>query len=134
MPLTPQRIAERLGHISFPFADDTVHVDYRAARVDAITQEQVTEWFAEAEKMTDEEGAALMADLVATHVASWDVVESVGEDGTLGPMVPLTVERLKDLDPTFLVQVFMRVVMHANEGKGGGTASPKPTDGGSSKA
>jgi hypothetical protein len=123
MPLTPQKIKDRLGHVQFTYADELVNVDYHAALVENLTQAQVERWTEDALALGDDEQKAreFLAGLVVEYVVSWDVLEEID-----GPTVPLTIERLArgDISDDFQGDVLMEIVRHANAGKLNGTRSP----------
>ena len=119
MPLTPAAIAQATLPATLDYAGETVKLTYRPAAVEAITKDALTAWDAEVTSAGGDREALrrVLADKVASLVATWDVVESVAEDGTLGPVVPLSVDRLAQFDTVFLMALIRAVLAAANAGK-----------------
>lgn len=124
MPTTPQRIKERTRSVTFEIDGETCTFTYAAEPVENVTQEQFEQWQQEMTASGEDAAAvAYLADLICQFVRKWDVVESIAEDGTLGPMWPLTVDRVATLDSTFLARVFFEMFKDAAAAKQLGTTA-----------
>lgn len=123
MPITPQQIKERRGEAVFEFGGESVHVEYMAALVEALTKDQVEQWQEQVNACeTPEEANKLVADWLCQFVTKWDVYERQDESGAFVDMWPITPERVAELDQTFLARVMIEVVRDANQSKLGGAA------------
>jgi hypothetical protein len=123
MPITPRQIRERKGRVEFTFAGEPVWVEYAAALMEGITQDQADAWQEEIEACeTPAQTRAVLAKMVSDYVTAWDVVERINPDGTLGPMFPLTPERLVEHDALFLMRVWSEVMKDVAQVKPDGTA------------
>lgn len=127
MPLTPRAIADRRAACTFTYAGEPVQITYYQGRITALSKEAIeakqTELNALAERPEEEQRAALAA-FVLDFLASWDVVESVADDGTPGPLLPLDVATLATLDPDFLGALLAAMIEDAKAGKATGTKPP----------
>jgi hypothetical protein len=125
MPFTPQKIKERVTRVSFAIGGEPFWLEYRAAVVEALTQEKLERWQEEAGALTsDEEQHRYIAGILCDLISAWDVVESIGDDGAPGPMLPLTVDAVvgAGLDDGFLMRCLAEMTRDAQEVKTGGTA------------
>ena len=124
MPQTPKQIRERKARAEFQIGGEPFWVEYVAAPVEALTQEQVEAWQEKVNAAkTPEEANKIVADWLCEYVTAWDCVESIADDGAPGPMFPLDAERVAtELDGAFLARVIIEVVRDANQAKLEGTA------------
>lgn len=117
MPVTMSTIANRRASTSFEVGGETVNIEYYPARVSAANQAQWNAWAAQAGDMSEEEGKRFLASKVVEMIASWDVVESVNEDGTPGPTVPLDIDHVAAFDPGFIGLVLAAAARAVAQGK-----------------
>jgi hypothetical protein len=125
MPFTPQKIKERVTRVSFTIGGEPFWLEYRAAVVEALTQEKLERWQEEAGNCsTDEEQHRYVAGILCELISAWDVVESIDDEGKPGPMLPLTVDTVVSagLDDGFLMRCLAEMTRNAQEVKVGGTA------------
>jgi hypothetical protein len=125
MPFTPQKIKERANRVNFVIGGEPFWLEYRAAVVEALTQEKIERWQEEASACeTDEEQHRYVAGILCELISAWDVVESIGADGAPGPMLPLDVDSVVSagLDDGFLMRCLVEMTRDAQEVKTGGTA------------
>jgi hypothetical protein len=125
MPLTPQKIKERVNRVDFTIAGEPFWIEYRAAIVEALTQEKLERWQEEANACeTEEEQHRYIAGILCELISAWDCVESINDDGTPGPMLPLDVDHVAaaGLDDGFLTRCIAEMTKDAQEVKSGGAA------------
>lgn len=134
MPLTPAAIAQRTESTTFQFAGESVTITYRAGKVGAITKAEADGWETTVDALDEADARAFLAGLVCEYIASWDVVESINEDGSLGPMVPLSVERISVFDPAFLGTVLAEAIKAVRLGNASAPSSSVASGASSSPA
>lgn len=117
MPLTPTKLAERRERVAFPFAGETMTIEYvpaalsdesikamqtMSARIQALEQQlaAATENGDEAAQAAAQTEADTLnhdfAEWVSRVLVWWDYAEYVNEDGSSGPMIPLTPESIME--------------------------------------
>lgn len=129
MPLTPRAIADRKATCTFSYAGEPVTITYYAGRITSLTKEAVEAKQAELTTLAERGDAAgeiaarrYLAAWVLDYLTAWEgVVESVADDGTPGPLLPLDVETLATLDPDFLIALLRAMVADTQAGKATGT-------------
>ena len=126
MPLTPQAIKDRRASCTFTYAGESVTIGYRPGRItNNFSEEAFEAKQAEITRITTEEGEEAarhaLAAWVLEYLASWDLVESVNDDGTPGPALALDVATLASLDPDFLSALLMAMFADIQAGKAIGT-------------
>ena len=153
MPLTPDKLDVRVVTVTFPFGDDEMTIKYRPRAFSndkmqeaqrAIARVQDLNALVENPKTTKAAKAAAeaeAAELDATAAAWisdifvwWDYVEYFNEDGTPGPMVPITPARISEEMQThtdFVNACLAAAAEDYNRGKPNGAAS-SPRSGASS--
>ena len=153
MPLTPDKLDVRVVSVTFGFGDDEMTIKYRPRAFSndkmqeaqkAIQRVQELNALVENPKTTKAAKAAAeaeAAELDATAAAWisdifvwWDYVEYFNEDGTPGPMVPITPARISDEMQThtdFVNACLVAAAEDYNRGKPSGAAS-SPRSGASS--
>jgi hypothetical protein len=123
MPLTAKKIQERTSRATFSVAGEPFWIEYRSALAESLTQEILERWQEEANACeTQEEAHRYLAGIVCQFLTAWDAYESIAEDGTLGPMLPLDVDHIASLDDGFLARCLGEMARDAAQVKVGGTA------------
>lgn len=145
MPLTPDKLDTRVVTVTFKFGDDDMSIKYRPrefsmdkqqSALKAIERVKELNAIADDPKSDPRDVAAAKAEAetldasasawVAQILVWWDYVEYFNEDGTPGPMVPITPERISQEMETHtdLVTACMAAAAEDyNKGKPNGTAS-----------
>ncbi len=136
MPLSLVEITQRTAPATFTFLGETVNLDYYPARVSVAgpfeleaAQKRAMAAAEEAEKRGEDGVAAarrVMAEFVCELLAGWDLVENKAPDGTPGPRIPVTVERVAQIDPGFLGECLTAIFAAARMGKAERTPSSAP--------
>ena len=149
MPMTPDKLDTRVVTVTFPFGDDEMTIKYRPRgfsndRVQraqqAIARIQELNALMENPKTSNaaREAAAAEADQldsqasvwIADILVWWDYVECFNEDGTPGPMVPITPARISQEMQThtdFVNACLAAAAEDYNKGKPNGAASSPPS-------
>ena len=145
MPFTPNKLARRRVSTTFPFSGENMTVEYYPAALNDDSMKErnrlVTEMQALAKQHEDipvektEERAAVktqidavgleFAEWLSTFFCGWEYFEDT-EDGTQGPMVPLTPERLlREMEryPDFVSACALAILHDFQEGNAQGAAS-----------
>ena len=149
MPFTPDKLDTRVVTVHFTFGDDETSIKYRP-RAFSLDKQQAAQKSiervqelnavlddpkasAKAKAAAKDEADALNASAaawIAEILVWWDYVESFNEDGTPGPMVPITPERVaQELEThTDFVQACLAAATEDyNRGKPNGDASLPPS-------
>lgn len=143
--MTPDKLDVRVVSVTFPFGDDEMTIKYRPRafsndkmqaankaiqrvqelndlvenpKTSKAAREAAT---AEADKL-DAEASAWIADILVW----WDFVEYFNDDGTPGPMVPITPARISqelETHTDFMQACLAAATEDYNKGKPNGTAS-----------
>ena len=149
MPMTPDKLDTRVVTVTFPFGDDEMTIKYRPRALSLDKQQAAQKSIeriqelnavledpaasAKAKAAAKAEADALNASAaawIAEIFAWWDYVESFNEDGTPGPMVPITAERVAqelEIHTDFLQACLAATTEDYNRGKPNGAASSPPS-------
>lgn len=135
MPLTPNQLLYRRVPVTFDFAGETLHIEYYPA---ILSGNGISQLNAMRERIqaatTDEDVKPILLEFggwMARLLASWDYLENPNEDGTPGPMVPLTAERIAaELErfSDFITACATAAVQDYQAGKTDGAASSARSD------
>jgi hypothetical protein len=123
MPLTSQKIKERVSRATFTVSGEPFWIEYRAGLAESMTPALIERWQEEANACeTEEDAHRYLAGIVCEYLTAWDCYESIAEDGTLGAMLTLDVDHVATLDDGFLARCLGEMAKDASEAKRGGTA------------
>jgi hypothetical protein len=134
MTITPKALASRRNAVDFAFAGEPVHLEYYPTVLSQMKAGELNDLAARANHAnTEEEAQAVtleMCQKLAPGLAAWDYVEFVNPDGTPGPMVPLTPERLaQEMEqyPDFIIACLQACFAHMQQGNATGTTASAPS-------
>ena len=139
MPITPHQLATRRKAVTFIFAGEPIHIEYYPAAVNAETMQEAQDIqtrliaASQDEQATEADAQALLLELggwLTRVLASWDYLEDSSDDGTPGPMVPITAERLAHeitRFPDFIVAIINAIGQDFQQGKASGADSSAPS-------
>ena len=134
MALTPTKVVSRKNAVALAFAGETVNLEYYPTAISNSQAGTLRDWVERAQAASEADQLAVMTEFgkwLCTILASWDYVESINEDGTLGPMVPITPDSLAVQLSTysdFMWAAITAIFQDFQQKNVAGTTSPAPSD------
>lgn len=134
MALTPTKVISRKNAVALAFAGETVNLEYYPTAISNSQAGTLKDWVERSQAASEADQQAVLTEFgkwLCSILAKWDYVESVNEDGSLGPMVPITPESLATQLSTYsdFMWAVITVIFQDFQGKNvAGTTSPKASD------
>ena len=128
MPLSLAKLTAATAHATLDIGGETLEVEWFPKRYSSAMMHRFSAFDRIADLSPEEMVAALdtAADMLAQLVASWDFYENIADDGTPGPVVALTPERLRQCSLEVLWTILTALMGEMRMGEANGTTSKQP--------
>lgn len=130
MPLSLAALTAITTHATLTIDGESLEVDWYPKRYTTAMMRRVTaldDLFKHVDDLTPEQAfdaLDIAADLLAQLVKRWDFYESIAEDGTPGPAIAITQERLRECSLEVLWAILSALLGETRLGESSGT-TPK---------
>jgi len=126
MPLSHAALTARITHSTLDIEGETLNVDWYPKRLTSEMMHRVGETSTRrlADMSVAETLAAIdtAAESLAQLVGGWDFYEYIDEDGTPGPVIEPTLERLRQCSIELLWAIFNALLGETRMGEANGTS------------
>lgn len=124
MPLSLAALTAETAHATLDLGDgDTLELDWYPKRFSSEMMRRI-EAAEQVKDMSTADALATLdaaADILCTLVARWDLVEYIADDGTPGPTLALTPERLRACSLELVWLILMKLLAETRMGEAKGT-------------